>query len=181
MEKVVDNDFSILHENRIIADNCIVELNNSSIEFGGKGNIVYFSGGGELLELEKCRIQCKGNNNLIFIHTSKFPLKLVITLGHGSCIGLGSICSGAKTQGVNSIYTGRPAKLMREGITWRHKGTNQVLESEIENKTYEVLKDDKFIYKNEEMQQLVEKYREELGKQKEIQNRLEFFLRYEKE
>lgn len=93
MEKITDNNFTLLTENRVFTENCDVKLINSSIEFGGEGNTICFVGENkstkQIVTLEKCRINCKGNNNLIFIHLSKFPLKLVITLGHGCNIYIG--------------------------------------------------------------------------------------------
>lgn len=87
MERVNDNDCINLQENKIIAESCQLEWKNSEILFEGKGNVVYFSGKkNEVIHLQNTRIKCIGDNNLIFVCSSRFPLKAVITVGYGCTI-----------------------------------------------------------------------------------------------
>lgn len=271
MERVIDSNWQNLKDNKIIAENCKVELKKSSIEFLGKGNVIYFLGGGEnenniksdILVLENSKILCKGNNNLIFICFSKFPLKIVSTLGygctiyigknlwsttptylmaneksyihignwgllarnvwfrtsdmhmmydvntkkrinenrniyigehvwlgqdvtclkgtvvgHGSCIGLGSLCTGEKTKYVNSVYAGRPAEIMRKEVTWRHKGTNQVTEDELALQKYGKLTDEKFIYTNQQMEYSINFFNKNILMLNDIEEKILFLKNY---
>ena len=264
MEKVVDNDFSQLTKNKIILENCELELKESSIQFNGEGNVIIFRGGinsnQRRVLLEKSDITCLGNNNLIFIYASKYALRLVIKLGYGcnvyigenlytdmpptnlisneksnivigewglfardvwlrtsdmhmiydiesknrinpnkdvfigkhvwlgqdvhclkgtivgsgSCVGLGSLISNDNTKECNAIYVGRPAKMVRSGITWRHKGTKSVLEEEVEKGTYQVLKDDRYIYDSEEVLSEIEKMKSNLSKLRDMEERIDY-------
>lgn len=263
MEKVVNNDFSNLTKNKIILDNCELEFKNSSIQFNGDGNVIIFRGAinsdRRRVLLEQSKITCLGNNNLIFIYASKYPLKLIINLGHGcniyigenlytaapaylisnersnivigewalfgrdiwmrtsdmhmiydiqskrrinpnkdiylgkhvwlgqdvtclkgtivgsgSCVGLGSLISNENTKKTNAIYVGRPAKLVREGITWRHKGTNSVLEEEIDSGAYQILEDDRFIYDSEEVLSEIEEMRRSLSELRDMEERIAY-------
>ena len=260
MEKVINNDFSKLSKNRIITENCEVEFHKSSIQFEGENNVIFFIGGKQKhILLQKSQIVCLGNNNLVFIHASKFPIKLFIRLGHGcniyvgenmyntltthlisnersnivigewaliardvwmrtsdmhmiydiesksrinpnkdifigrhvwigqdvaclkgtivgsgSCVGLGSLITNENTKESNAIYVGRPAKLVRSGITWRHKGSNQILEDEIDSGAYQTLKDNKFIYDSEEELTKINEIKRNLSELRDMEERIAY-------
>ena len=259
------DDIVLLNENRVICDGCSLELKNSFIKFEGKGNVVCFFGDKtDVAKLEKCKITLKGSNNVVFVGASRWPLKLLITLGHGcviyvgrdlytttslqlfanersrihigelalvarnvcfrtsdmhmiydaetlkrinpnkdifvgkhvwigqdvtilkgveighgSVIGLGSLCTGGgRTAKVNACYIGRPAVEKRKGITWRHKGTNQVTEEELLSGKYDELHDRSYIYTEEDMRASLKFFSEGLDRCDSAQAKLDFLREY---
>ena len=263
IEKVTNNDFSKLTNNKIILENCDLKLKKSRIQFNGEGNVIVFRGAinsdQRRVLLEKSEIICLGNNNLVFIHASKHALKISIKLGHGcnvyigenlysatpthiitneranivigelglfgndvwlrtsdmhmiydiesrkrinpnkdifigrhvwlgqdvtclkgtivgsgSCVGLGSLISNDNTKEANAIYVGRPAKLVRSGITWRIKGTNTVLEEEMDNETYQTLDDDEYIYDSDEELAKIEEIKSNLSGLRDMEERIAY-------
>lgn len=93
MEKVVDNDFSQLIKNKIILENCRLEMKKSTIQFNGEGNVIIFRGGIKSNQrrvlLEQSKITCFGNNNLILIYASSYSVKIIISAGHGCNLYIG--------------------------------------------------------------------------------------------
>ena len=265
MECVTDSiDFNALMENQVIVDNCSVEMVSSKIIFQGKGNVVCFCGdaGSGHLQIMKSVIECKGDNNLIVIRSSKYPLRCKLfagygctiylgrdfwattsviiaanecasvhfgddallareifvrtsdmhmiydiasqrrinpnrsvyvgehvwigqntgimkgaVIGSGSIIGWGSLVGGG-TGRVKSIYVGRPASLTREGITWRHKGSNSITEEQVSKCVYDTLRDRKFIYTQEEMDERKAEWEFGLAQAENVEERLAFVLDY---
>lgn len=264
MEKITGNNFTSLKNNKIILEQCTLDWQKSTIEFEGTGNIIYFIGSkNESIILKKTKIKCKGNNNLIFIHSSRFPLMLNIGLGHGcniyigrdldstssthikanertnvhigedclfargvwirtsdmhmiydidtkkrinynknifigkhvwlgqdvvclkgtvvghgSVVGWGSVCTGKTTSGVNTIYTGRPAKLSRTGIVWKRKGTNQVTEKDMLEGKYDMLKKKEHIFEENEANFFFDIFESKLSQCSDMESRIQFFKDY---
>ena len=264
METLIDTNFDSLRENRVITDRCSVEMVHSKIVFLGTNNVVYFAGDsdGDHLQMVNSSIECKGDNNLILIQKSKYPLRCKISAGHGTTIYLGrnfwattpaliiaNECSsihigdwallardvcirtadmhmiydiashkrinpnrsvyvgehvwigqdtgimkgavigsgsivgwgslvGKGVNRVNAVYAGRPAKLLRDGITWRHKGSNQITEQEVYDGTYDTLHDNKFIYTQEQMDERHAEWEKGVSPGQGMDDRLAFVLNY---
>ena len=96
-------------------------------------------------------------------------------VGSGSCVGHGSLISNENTKNANAIYAGRPAKLVREGIKWRHKGTNSVTEEELDNGTYQIFEDDRFIYDNEKVLSEIDEMKRNLSELRDMDERIAYF------
>lgn len=112
MERITDNNFCDLKDNNIIVDHCQLKWNRSEIIFEGKGNTIYFAGKkDENIILEGSKITFHGNNNLIFICPSKFPLKAVIGLGYGCTVYIGK-----------HFYSTIPVYLMANECSYIHIG-----------------------------------------------------------
>lgn len=87
MEKIENNnEISNIKENKVVGN---ITLNNSSIEFKGKNNILYCNGN---IIIENCKLRFTGNNSIIFFDENKYPFSLNIRVGNDSVFYLGKNC-----------------------------------------------------------------------------------------
>lgn len=98
MEQIADfSEIESLQENKVIVEDCTLNMIGSNIVFHGKGNVVIFSGKNpkSKVYLRRSKIECLGDNNLVFINPSKRGMSLVIRLGHGCNVFVGKGFSAA--------------------------------------------------------------------------------------
>lgn len=87
---IVD-DIEYLNDNQVIGN---LKLDNASIEFKGKGNVLYCT---ELISLKNCKLRFTGNNSLIYFDENKEPFSINIRVGNDSVFYIGKQCFFNKT------------------------------------------------------------------------------------
>ena len=92
MEQIADfSQIESLQENKVIVEDCTLDMVDSSIVFHGTGNVIIFSGKNpkKKVYLSRSKIECLGDNNLVFINTSDRGMSLIIRLGYGCNVFIG--------------------------------------------------------------------------------------------